>query len=311
MSVKGGIITDVHVDAAPISGEPESIMWQGDQRWFTNAVQRTTVFGAEMEAQGVDLCVDLGDIVNSTAGGNADAADDLADIVAALTDNYTGDTHLVMGNHEVHLWKEDWTDYIAQVSQTPPGLVTAWTTGKPAGWPITTSYSWDKGGIHFVSFYYGVPLTTDEKAAVLVWLATDLAATDLPIVVFSHYYLDQIAIGSGFDVVQDVLDDYNVQAVITSHMHQVPRLADFITYPIGVDTPFYHLRANCIGPIDSSTPDVTLGKDAACYIFDILPNAVVGTSHPRAKIDVTCYYTPVELDNQVDEMDRETRYAVI
>jgi hypothetical protein len=259
-----------------------------------------------MEAQGVDMCLDLGDILElltetpSTMLGQMRTADL----------NFTGDWHYVLGNHEIHIWEANFTNYVAIIPQTPPGMLNYWTEGegKPSGYPDTTAYSFDKCGVHCVVLGTKYEWESDVQTALRVWLIADLAATTLPIIAFTHFHLDDTRGASSsyypdFAAIQDIFEAYNVQAVIAGHQHQVPYKSDFVNVINGI--PYYHLRGNCSGPMDGSTPDTDNGEDAAFYIFEIVPNAYYEGGRWKANIKVTCLYTAKETENQTDAMDRE------
>lgn len=303
---KIGIITDVHnSDRSDL--EPEARPWKLEQRWYTNAPTRMTNFAATMEARGdIDFCIDLGDIVDDQITSGQELTE-LTEITDALEADWTGDMHYVIGNHEIAIWYADFTDYESEITQTPPDGGNFWTTGKPAGYPDTTAYSFDNNGIHFVVMIghaWDDPPTVE--AAVLTWLDADLAATSLPIVVFCHTYLSTI-MGNGIAEyndaadVQATLENYNVQAVIQGHMHAVPRKNDFLW--VKNEIPYYHLRGNCSGPMDGSTPDTDVGKDPAFYVFDIRPDAAQGRDRVKANISVVCYFTPTD-DLNIYGMDK-------
>ena len=298
---KLGVIVCVH-NSERSDIEPRSI-WPLEKRWFTNAPTRMTAFASAMEARGdLDFCADLGDLVSAES---QQALTELTEITDCLENNWLGKMHYVLGNHGVGLWKDNWADYESEISQSPPGGGNFWTTGKPSGWPNTTAYSFDEGGIHFVLFanwaYYW---NTDERTAFLTWLAEDMAAASFPIVILTHHHLDNSVFGAAtqseiWEETQAVLENYNVQAVLTGHFHPVPRYGPFMY--VKAEIPYFHLRGNLLGPMDGSEP---IASDAAYYVFDIKPNAVQGRNKMKANIKVECHYTPQE-DLNAASMNKE------
>lgn len=315
---KIGIIADIHnsEEDAIVSG----IWGVNDMRHYTNAPTRAAAFKTYMDAQGdIDFRVDLGDIVNV---GAADPAVELAEIVAAL-----GADHLVMGNHEIGIWGatglDDWTDYEAVVSQTPPDEVGHWTIGKPANYPNTTAYSFDTAGLHCVTLAgAGASLWSEaERAAFITWLAADLAATSLPIIILTHCHLDNSAnIGLAryidYETVQTEIEKHNIQAVISGHLHTIPenpctmenQLRPFLYKK--AEIPYFHLRGNLLGHTSIETEPIA--TDAAYYIFDINPNAVQGRNRMKANIEVWTNFVPQDaIMNSVMDKNLDTYLPVV
>ena len=246
----------------------------------------------------LDFCIDIGDIVEGTS---IDPQAELAEITTVVTDNYTGDMHYCFGNHEAGIWDADWTDYTNIIS-LPGNAISNWVTGLPAGWPDTTAYSFDVNGIHFIILCTNSgQLTVGEEAAQLTWLQTDLAATSLPVVVFSHlalHFTDNRPKYRDYANVQTELEAVAGQVCVSGHIHPIPELYSFAN-TIN-DIQYFDLRGNLIGPSDASTPDTTLNGDAAFYVFTVIPNAVKGDSRMKANVQIECYFRDTTMDKVYD-----------
>jgi len=316
-----GYIVDGHNGMA--SGvdhnEPEIGRWPDDYdvRWYSNGPTRRKAFADDMTARGnVDFCIDGGDMIDDRC---TDVEAELAEAEAAFSDNCSVDMHYVLGNWEVSEFKADWTKYTAIIDQTPPGGGNFWTTGKPATWPATTAYSFDVNGVHFVVIGEAETGWSDaEKAALVTWLAADLAATSYPCVVFSHRTLDSQNIGVlsyhavrndgawGNGIRTTMEASGKVQLVMTGHRHPSPE-----SHPYRFmenDIVYLRCRANCIGPVDGSTPQA---DDAAYYVVGFTPSTHAGTNQERATIHVECNYNPKEQANKVERMTFNSLFGVL
>ncbi len=280
--VRFGAITDVH--NGPGDNEPAKGLWTFDMRWFSNAPTRMAAFAVAMESRGdIDFCIDLGDIVNSAS---YDDNNELTEITDALENNWSGQMHYLIGNHEYDIWSNNWTGYEAEILQYPPDMNDYWSVGKLAGYPITTSYSFVKKGVHFVVLGCMTGSACETQRA---WLNNNLAATSLPIVLFSHHHLHNGAASpparrGDWREIQAILESYNVQAVLQGHLHPIPEVTDSLYIKSGI--PYFNLRGNLLGPPDGSTP---VPSDAAYYVFGIQPNAVQGKGRLAALIIVKGY----------------------
>jgi hypothetical protein len=277
--VKFGAIADVHNGCVvgPITGT-----WSGEKRWFSNAPIRMADFAQAMQAQGnIDFCVDLGDIVDFYS--SSDHNGELTEITNVLENNWSGEMHYLIGNHEFAIWWTGWAHYEAEISQSPPGMNDYWDRGTLAGYPTSASYSFDKQGIHFVVLSH---ISYSDYASQRTWLNQNLAATSLPIVVFSHCHLhngsnNPFARRSDWQEIQAILESYNVLATLQGHMHTIPEGADFLYVISGI--PYFNLRGSLLGPPDGSPPTPS---DNAYYIFEIEPNAAQINGQPAALITV-------------------------
>ena len=171
---------------------------------------------AEMDADEVDLVVDLGDRISDV---DRDVDRELTAAVAEAFASSSTPHHHILGNHDVaHLAVEDSEELFGRSMR---------------------STSFDLGGLHLVMWQADVRPDRSVGFAAseddLDWLAADLAATDLPCVVFSHIPLDGASLRGNFwfqnnerfgglanvDDVQRVLQSSgNVIACIAGHVHR-------------------------------------------------------------------------------------------
>jgi hypothetical protein len=280
--IRFGAIADVHNGHANFDGMYG--MWPFEKRWFSNAPVRMAAFAEAMEVRGdIDFCVDLGDIVDKKA--SYEPSVELMEITDALENNWSGEIHYVVGNHEYAIWSGGWLLYKEVIPQDPPGMNDYWVEGKPTGCPTSLSYSFVKNGIHFVILGH---VDSCLYEAQRTWLNNNLAATSLPIVVFSHVHLHDsagwLATRDDWQEIQAILESYNVQAVLQGHVHPIPEVTDFLYVKSGI--PYFNLRGSLLGPLDGSYP---APSDNAYYVFEIEPNAAQGKNRQAALITVKGY----------------------
>ncbi len=274
-SVKVGIIADVHhTDSADES-------WgggvnQGPVQWrkYSTAESRLTAFCNAMNAAGADVCIQLGDFMD-----NSSTNTNLEEIVQTVTDSdWSGLWYNVAGNHEQYVWGDDFSDYEARINNS------AYDDGLEQN-SADLSYSFDVNGIHFVVLFLtgfnttGVPVW----ATIEPWLVANLAATDLPVVIFSHALIG----GSGSllyepicasaATIRTVLENAgNVQTVICGHYHW----AGFDT--VINDIPYRNLRGSVLS-------DTSEDFHNAYYLFEIIPDAIYTPNGMKANIKLTGY----------------------
>ena len=153
------VITDIHYG-------PDRYSKKGDE-----ALMLLESFIRKVNSMEVDLVVDLGDRISNT-----DVVNDrkhLA-VVASVFKSLTHECHHLVGNHDVvHLSIEDQEEII--------------------GMPLQ-HHSLDRQGWHLAFWNTSCELHEGEGFRLepddLDWLAADLAATELPSVVFSHMPVD-------------------------------------------------------------------------------------------------------------------------
>lgn len=176
--VRLGIVTDVHVHDTNSPNE---------HKVMTNYEPRLAAFVAAMTAWPADTVISLGDLVNGVFVMGAELGDParvpaLLDHGVTLLRGFPGETHYVLGNHDV---------YNLSKSQFLAG------TGSPSVY-----YSFDVGAYHLVILdaqfnksgqdYEHVSWMVQGTIppAELEWLRTDLASTEKPTIVCVHQPLD-------------------------------------------------------------------------------------------------------------------------
>jgi len=153
------VVTDIHYG-------PDRYSKKGDE-----ALKLLESFIRQVNSMEIGLVVDLGDRISNT-----DPADDrqhLADVGTAFK-SLTKESHHLIGNHDVvHLSIEENEKILGKSLQ---------------------HHSLDRQGWHLAFWNTSCKLHEGEGFRLeqddLSWLAADLAATDLPSVVFSHMPLD-------------------------------------------------------------------------------------------------------------------------
>ena len=213
-AVRFGLIADTHAHDtdSPLEG-----------KWMTNTEERLAAFTAAMNAWNPDFVIELGDFVNGWVVLGADPGDParIPDVLAwadGLYAAFDGPRYHVIGNHDVYnLDKEQYRAILGIDS---------------------TYYSFDVGAFHFVVLDVqfaesGVDLAHTftgvagfVPGAELDWLRADLAASDVPTLVFVHQMLDEYieawgrAVVANQNEVQAILAaDGDVVAVFQGHAH--------------------------------------------------------------------------------------------
>ena len=216
--VRVAIVTDVHA---------HDMNSPNEHKVMVNWIERVAAFVDAANDWPADAVVNLGDFVNGRfvmAGPDVDLGEAariegiLLDAYAALT-AFDGPVHYVIGNHDVYdLSKEQ---------------ILAVTGAE------STYYSYDLGGVHFVILDAQYDKKENDYGHVawmvqglipsveMEWLQADLAASELPTVVFVHQPLDSdfAMLAGGPPIfnhlaVRDVLTaDDDVIAVFSGHAH--------------------------------------------------------------------------------------------
>lgn len=203
-----GAATDIHY--ADMAAAPPAYYRDSDDK-LTDAV-------AEWDRMGCNFVIEMGDFIQGARG----VVDDTADLVAidVVFSSAAAPHYHVFGNHEVYSLSK------AQVMAV---------TGEASSY-----YSFDAAGVHVVvlddSFYadddtkskgdgsgysdLNSYIPPNERA----WLAADLAATSLPVVVFNHCWLHADTPGGTYvlnaTAVRAILEaSGKVRAVFCGHGH--------------------------------------------------------------------------------------------
>lgn len=213
--VRLAVITDVHAHDTNSPNEHKvMVTWP----------ERVSAFVAAANGWSANAIISLGDYVNGTfvMGADLGAPERIAGIFSdayAMLTTFEGPVHYVVGNHDVYSLSKD--QLLAE-------------TGTES-----TYYSFDQSGVHVVILdaQYDKNENDYEHIAWMVqglvptveldWLRADLAASDLPTVVFIHQPLDSDfeLLAGGPPVfnhlaVRDVLAaDGDVIAVFSGHDH--------------------------------------------------------------------------------------------
>jgi len=169
--LKIGFVTDLHFGPRAFH--------DGKLRKLTHhAAELTRRVVAEMDATGVDLLVNLGDDIEDEGHdldlGRYEACQGILRAARADVVN-------VAGNHDtVHLTREELT----RIWQRPGPL----------------HYAFDRAGHHFVVLHTIERKDVDVRIprAQLEWLAADLAATRLPVLVFMHHSASEQDLSDSF-----------------------------------------------------------------------------------------------------------------
>ena len=216
--VRIALITDVHANDTNSPNE---------HKVMVNWAERVTAFVDAANEWPADSIVSLGDYVNGAFVMGAEFGDledaerfpDILDEAVAVLTEFDGPVHYVVGNHDVYNLSKD-------------QILAA--TGMDS-----TYYSYDLGGVHFVILDAQFDKNEDDYGHIawmvqgliptveMEWLQADLAASDLPTVVFVHQPLDSdfelLAGGppiANHLVVRDALAaDGDVIAVFSGHAH--------------------------------------------------------------------------------------------
>ena len=233
-----GLISDTHVCDKP--DQSTAIALNASPRYFTGGLAKIEAFSAAMNAAGADFVAELGDFTDNpatpglTSVQRRETAMNFMRAAEAKFSLFKGPRYHVFGNHDTdQASKADFLS-IAKNTDIAPGA---------------SYYSFDRGGVHFIvldsSFradgasYSGIPgesgagYTWDDanvSASELKWLAMDLEAAKVPVVILSHQQLNnQELIDSAYDpkhtvrnasVVRGILETSGkVLAVFGGHYH--------------------------------------------------------------------------------------------
>ncbi len=216
--VRIAMITDVH---AHDTNSPN------EHKVMVNWAERVAAFVVAANDWPADTVVSLGDYVNGAFVMGAELGDledaerfpDILDETFAVLTEFDGPVHYVVGNHDVYNLSKD---QILAATGTE-----------------STYYSFDLKGVHFVILDAQFDKSENDYGHIawmvqgliptveMEWLQTDLAASDLPTVVFVHQPLDSdfelLAGGppiANHLAVRDVLvADGDVIAVFSGHDH--------------------------------------------------------------------------------------------
>lgn len=232
-----GLITDTHLCDQPDQSDKASP--GADLKYYSGAATKIATFAQRMAEDGVAFIAELGDLVDAPVHAKgtpyAERRAAMQGFLHRAVDAfsaYHGPRYHVLGNHDtLHQSKAD----VAALLPNP---------GIEQG---RHYYSWDAGGVHFIALdagyrtdghdYTGEPASggydwrdANLPPAELAWLKNDLAATALPVIVFSHQLLnpqDRIrphfntgVIIRNADAVRTILEDSGrVLAVFSGHYH--------------------------------------------------------------------------------------------
>jgi len=215
---KFGIITDIH----------HTNKADSTSRKYSASLEKTAYFVETMNRKKADFVIELGDFIDTLAE-DKDPVENLQEIETVFT-GFLGPQYHVLGNHEF--------DNIERAELLPRLNNTGILEGQ-------TYYSFDQNGIHCVVLDadYTVaephlPFDLQDPAAPfwnwtdawipqeeLDWLISDLAASNLPTVVFAHQVLHRDNTEDhtikNADVVRGILEnDGQVLAVFSGHDHR-------------------------------------------------------------------------------------------
>ncbi|MET0122545.1 MAG: metallophosphoesterase [Candidatus Thiodiazotropha sp. 6PLUC9] len=216
-NVSFGIITDIH----------HTNKINTSSRTYSAALDKMTRFVKVMNRK-ADFVIELGDYVDTLVDGK-DPIQNL-DEIETIYAGFKGPRYHVLGNHEFdNLYRNDFLEYIKN-------------SGIPDG---ETYYSFNQNGVHFVVLDadYTVaephlPFDMQDPSAPfwswkdawvpqqeLDWLTADLAANNLPTVVFAHQVLHRDTTEAhtikNADVVRGIFEhDGQVVAVFSGHDHR-------------------------------------------------------------------------------------------
>jgi alkaline phosphatase len=212
-----GIITDIHH-----TNKPDTT-----SRKYSAALEKIEHFVKVMQGR-ADFVIELGDYVD-TLVDDKDPIENLLEI-EEIYERFDGPRYHVLGNHEFDNLSRDQLLYNIENTDIPTG---------------ETYYSYDQNGVHCVVL--DADYTVDEPhlpfdlqdpddpfwnwtdawipQEELDWLAADLAASDLPTVVFTHQLLHRDNTEDhtikNADIVRGIFEeDGQVVAVFSGHDHR-------------------------------------------------------------------------------------------
>jgi len=223
--VRFGLISDTHYCDKP--DQSGAISLNASPRYFTGGLAKLEAFAQAMNKAGAAFVAELGDFTDNPADGSLSydkrkaAALGFLDAAESKLAIFKGPRYHVVGNHDTdQLSKED------VAAKVLNGGVPA-SKGNPY-------YSFDQGGVHFVvldaghkadgSAYSGVPGTAGSgyswadanvPKAQLEWLKSDLAATKLPTIVFTHQLLSpQELVDAAYDPAHSVKNAAEIRSIL-------------------------------------------------------------------------------------------------
>lgn len=202
--VRVGLMTDLHYADKPPAGS----------RHYRETLAKLAEAASQFERDAPACVIELGDLIDAAA-----TVEEEMRYLTAINHEFqqiSDERYYVLGNHCVDTLTK--TEFLEAVGQR------------------ASYFSFDRGGVHFVVLDAcfrgdGEPYGrknfewTDANipAAELAWLATDLASTPKPVVVFAHQRLDITSHHSvkNHAEVRAVLEAAgNVLAVFQGHSHQ-------------------------------------------------------------------------------------------
>ncbi|MCP4566835.1 MAG: hypothetical protein GY841_04550 [FCB group bacterium] len=302
MGIRFGVITDVHYNEGTASE-----LWGGvlsyldtQYRQYSTAKDRLVSFLSDMEVEAVDFCVQLGDIIDA---GSDERDSDISDAVYQYDTHYSGTTWNVLGNHESERWSgsganTDLSDYWTAMD-TAANSGTRANEWNPDG-RGTAAYTFDYKQVRFVVLFAegaNNDLHSQDEVEELTWLSGTALDTTLPVVVLTHASLtpENATYPYGWvdnaAAVRTALEAAgNVQLVVNGHFHR--NSIDDWTVPHQTinDILYLNLRGSVLGAGDGDSSDTATVADSAHYLIEIIPNAVLGDTNPRANVEVTGYY---------------------
>lgn len=206
-----GIVTDCHYAERD---DPQGM------RAYRESDEKLAECVADMNRQKVDFLIELGDFKDQ--GDNASQTLDFLRTIEAVFNRFEGPRYHVLGNHDMDRISKE--QFLANISNT----------GFPRALPY---YSFDAGGIHFVALDANCRADGSDynagnfdwrqafvAAPQLEWLAADLAASRLPVIVFVHHRLDadqgEVYARNAADVRRVLETSGRVRAVFQGHHHE-------------------------------------------------------------------------------------------
>jgi len=275
-------------------------------RQFSTAEARLTAAVTASNVAGADYLIIGGDAVDGHSqdyeGTDADrkiAVQARLDELIAITDTFSGEIIWVLGNHEIFAWLAEYSvdltpaDFWTKVDTGSNGVTRAneWNPDVDG----TLAYTFDAGGIRYVVIYAHGSFDLQSPGAVeeRTWLSTAINTT-LPVVVISHATLTDTpntygVVNNAATIRADLEAAGNVQLVIQGHYHRNSISGYTVPYQTISDILYVSCRGSVLGADDGDSSDTATTADSAYYLFDILPDAYLGDSRPRANVTVTGY----------------------
>lgn len=177
-SARFGMLTDLHYADYDSRGI----------RYYRESLRKTQECVASLNERELDFVIELGDFVDGSRHPSKEDATEGLDRIEAALARFKGPRYHVLGNHDMESFAK--SEVLSRVENT--GID-----------PGRSYYSFDRGGVHFVVLDAnyrndGTPYErnnfdwTDANipGAEIDWLKADLAASQGPVVVFSHQLFD-------------------------------------------------------------------------------------------------------------------------